>query len=208
VDFLDAQGRAFLCYGYPFRWLAGAESVTDYGAAVEVTHSHIEHAQRLIPGWELANAFSGMQHHQLVDRDILEAMLVEAEQARGRPFWQCFVDAVEPMKWNGASEYVLYFHYALTRYARRVLARHLYGLDIIHDADEPIAGDRKGISLGQRPDIIGCHGFTSLRKRLETMDYIPDDVRQQLLSGTNSRLAARLELRDGIVRVEAWSERS
>ncbi|MEM9685432.1 MAG: DUF6492 family protein [Bacteroidota bacterium] len=208
VAFIDRYGRSLLSYGYPFRWLVRADTPLAYGTVRNINHSHVAHARRLIPGWEPATIFSGMQHHQLLENTILEAMLQEAERAHGMPFWEAFIRQLDCSKWNGASEYVLYFHYALNRYPDRVLARHLYSIDIIHDADEPIKDSPKAIANGQQPDMIGRHGFVSLRSRLETMDYIPENLRYLMLKKRAERLAFRLKLHQGILQIEEWAYNS
>ena len=204
VSFLDREDRSLLSYGYPFRWVIGADEPTAYGSVEETSHSHVEHARRLVPGWQLGNVFSGMQHHQLMERDILEELLQRAEHEHGVPFWEAFIRQVDCSKWNSASEYVLYFHHAIHHHPERVSPRHLHGIDVIHDADEPLRDSPATIADGERPALIGRHGFTALRSRLETMDYIPAPLRRQLLEPPRDRLAFRLELREGILQLDLW----
>jgi len=204
IAFIDEQGRSLLAYGYPFHWLIGVDSPTAYGSIQNVDHSHVDHAQRLVPDWQLANIFSGMQHHQLIERDILESMLQKTEATHNMPFWQAFIQQVDTSKWNSASEYILYFHYACTHYPERVSVRHLQGIDIIHDADEAFTDSWETIANGKQTNIIGRHRFVSLKERLNTMDYIPKNLRHKILSEECNRLAFRLELHEGILNIEAW----
>ncbi len=204
VSFLDEIGSAILSFGYPFRWSLGQKNFKAYGEIQDVEHSHVNHAKRLVPDWKLANVFSGMQHHQVVNYTIMEEMLKKTEEKHGIPFWEAFINQVDKDKWNGASEYVLYFHFALNNYPEWVSLRHVHGVDVIHDALEPIRESTQAIASESQPTMVGCHGFKSLRDRLETMDYIPEDVRKDLLTKENNRLAFRIELNEGLLEIETW----
>lgn len=197
TSFIDQSGRSILAYGYPFRWILKSGTFDSYGPIDQIQHSHIDHARRLVPNWELQNVFSGMQHHQLVDDNILESMLLLTEWKHGIPFWKAFIEQVDCQKWNGASEYVLYFHFATSHFPDQVKLRHVCGVDVIHDSERPFWNQCKDLLIDSQESISGCHGFTSLRERLETMDYIPSGLRKRLLAA--DELAFRLELRNGIL---------
>lgn len=206
VDFLDTQGRSLLAYGYPFRWLperTGAEE----GNVDTITHSHVDHAKRFIPNWHLDNKFTGMQHHQLLDREIMQSMFSEVQAHHHKDFWKAFIDCVDTSKWNGASEYILYFHYALDRFPDKVAARHLRGADIIFDSALPLRDSLEAIAKDQPMTLVGRHGFVSLVDRIKSMDYISPPLREELLrrgGEAPQELAMRLELKDGALDIEPW----
>lgn len=201
VPFLDEDGRAFLAMGYPFKWLLDTREYPP-----EVEHVHAEFARKLIPGWSPQHLYSGMQHHMLFQADILEELLSLSEQAHGLPAWRAFMENVELEKWNAASEYVLYHHFALGRHPERVALRHLRACDIIHDADDARGAQERFSRLLARRDLqaAGCHAFVGLRERLETMDYIPPSLRARLLAADSPVFSLLLD--DGVLRLESLDD--
>ncbi|WP_257454997.1 hypothetical protein [Archangium lipolyticum] len=201
VPFLSEDGRALLAMGYPFTWLLGTRR---YPSTVE--HVHAEFARRFVPGWSHQHPFSGMQHHMLFQADILEELLSLAERAHGLPAWRAFMKQVSVEKWNAASEYVLYHHFALGRHPERVALRHLRASDIIHDADDARGGQAHFDRLMARGDLqaAGCHAFLGLRERLETMDYIPPRLRTRMLAADS--LVYALHLEEGLLQLECVGE--
>ncbi|MET9444369.1 hypothetical protein [Streptomyces sp. NPDC006610] len=176
--FVDNRGRSVLPYGYPLSWHPGPSDAHRLPAR----HSALEAAGRLVPGWVPVDAYSGMQHHIVFDRDILNALLQQAEDAHGMPFWQAFLRTADPGKWTGASEYVLYRHFAARFYPGRVRHRHVDAVDVIQGEGPggfilpEVAAAAQGSSLR----AVGCHRFLYYTERLATMDYIPAALRRTL----------------------------
>ncbi|QSQ19200.1 hypothetical protein JY651_28070 [Pyxidicoccus parkwayensis] len=199
VPFLTERGEAILSPGYPFEWQLNTR---DYPH--KVTHVHARFAGRLVPGWAPRNPFSGMHHHMVLDRRILDALHAAVEQRRKQPFWKAFLDTVDVEKWNGASEYVLYFHHALQKHPERVVTRHLRTCDIIHDSEEPFDAPAAMGRLREtgRYDAVGCHAFLNLRQRLQTMDYLPAKLKQRLAA--SGAAAFLLVLEEGVLGVEEY----
>ena len=197
IHFVDEDGRARLARGYPFSWLRGA---TREPAAVE--HVHAGFASLLVPGWELQHGFSGMQHHMVFDRTIIEELFARAESNSRMPFWQTFVEYVSTDKWNAASEYVLYHHFALQHFPDHVSSYHLATEDLIFDAAEAVPWDLfEQISASTQAYALGLHGFVDLDMRLRTMDYIPEQLREQMLG--HERRVFKLSLSQGELVVSA-----
>lgn len=197
LAFLTEDGRGLLAFGYPFKWLLNTR---DYPQHID--HVHAEFAKRLVPGWSPQHTFSGMQHHMLFQADILEDLLLSVENTHQRPAWQAFMDQVTLDKWNAASEYVLYHHFALARYPERVMLRHLSACDIVHDANNwDMAMDHFENLRGKRDlQAAGCHAFLGLHDRLKTMDYIPPSLREQMLSAKQPMFSLALD--EGLLQLE------
>jgi len=110
LRFEDSQGRAWL---HP---------------ASEVHAAYTDHQQRLLPGLRRRYAnLSGITHWMLLDRFILNDLIDRVEDHWRMPFWQAFLAAVDS-QWRvqgGASEYDLYFNYALQYHSARVRIRSL-----------------------------------------------------------------------------------
>ena len=200
LPFSTRDGKAILASGYPFEWLLDTREYPR-----QVTHVHAQHARRLVPGWSPQSCFSGMQHHILLDEDIVEELLAGVEQRCGQAFWEVFIDSVDVTRWNAASEYVLYHHYALWKHPERVEIRHLTSCDIICDADEGFDALAAMSALRDTGayQVVGCHAFLDLRKRLQSMDYIPEGLKRTLAA---SRAAAfLLVLHDGVLRLQEYT---
>ena len=88
-------------------------------------------AARLVPGWHPVDQFSGMQHHMVFDRTVLAELMRRVEDAHDTPFWRAFLNTIESSKWTGASEYVLYRHFACWLFPERVAVRHLSTAEVI-----------------------------------------------------------------------------
>lgn len=82
-------------------------------------HSAIIAATRLLAEWRPVDPYSGTQHHMVFDRQILADLMRRVEDRHQRPFWEAFLTTTEHTKWTGASEYVLYRHFAAKFFADR-----------------------------------------------------------------------------------------
>ncbi|MEM8639295.1 MAG: DUF6492 family protein [Cyanobacteria bacterium P01_G01_bin.54] len=197
MAFLTDDNRAILAYGYPFTWLLDTQN---YPA--ENQHSHIDFAQQLIPNWQPVNPFSGMHHHILLERAIVKQLFLSVEAVHQKEFWQAFIDMVQCEKWNAASEYVIYYHFAMQFYPERVVSRHLRSCDFIHDRTEnkfTLEIAKETLKTGEFA-TVGCHSFLDLSARLKTMDYIPKDLKQTMFS--SEHLVFKLILDEGRLNIE------
>ena len=198
LEFLTDDNKAILSYGYPFQWLLNTKKYPNKNQ-----HSHIDFAERFIPDWTPVNPFSGMHHHILMDREILKKLFFLVEEAHQLEFWQAFMNNVEFEKWNAASEYVIYYHFAMKFYPDKVISRHLKSCDFIHD----LQASKFTLKIAQNTlekgafETVGCHSFLDLRARLKTMDYIPTDLKQKMLS--SEHLAFKLTLNESLLQIMA-----
>lgn len=197
VKFLTDDEKIILSSGYPFKWLLNAKEYP------EVNHVHVDFAKRLLPGWFPANVFSGMQHHMIFQKDIINEIFLLAEKTHKKEFWKAFIDNVEIIKWNAASEYVICYHYMLNRHKDKVVTRHLKACDIIHDSNKEIRAARKAAELCKKSEFnaVGCHAFLDLGERIKTMDYIPHDLKKRMLS--EQTLIFKLILDNGVLQIES-----
>lgn len=196
MAFVDGQGCSVLPYGYPLSWRLNTRV-----HRLPDQHTALEAAGRLIPGWLPVDAYSGMQHHMVFDRTILGELIQRAQDAHGEPFWQAFLRTADPHKWTGASEYVLYRHFAARFFPERVRHRHVDAVDVIqaegHDGfvlPEVVAAARNS-SL----HAVGCHRFLHYAQRLATMDYIPVDLRHTVCA---EPVPLQLRLDGGLLTME------
>jgi hypothetical protein len=198
LAFLTEQCQGILSYGYPFKWLLNTKNYPQ-----ENDHSHIEFASRFVPQWSPVNSFSGMHHHIIVNQTIITKLFSIVEDYHQKDFWQAFLDYVEFEKWNSASEYVIYYHFAMQFFPDKVISRHLNSCDFIHDYQENdfILNFAQDVLKQGTFETVGCHSFLNLRARLKTMDYIPDDLKQTMLA--SDRIVFKLILDDSVLSIEA-----
>ena len=110
LRFQDGQGRGLL---HP---------------ASELHAPYTEHLEQLLPGLRRSYPqLSGITHWMLLDQLIIGDLIHQVEHHWQMPFWQAFLAAVSP-EWRvqgGASEYDLYFNFALQFHPGRVRLRSL-----------------------------------------------------------------------------------
>lgn len=88
-----------------------------YNHGIEYHAPYFQHAARLIPGFHKEfERYSGISHHMIFQKPIIEALLEEVERHHGGPFWHIFCRLVSPTDiFAGASEYEIYFNYVFAR---------------------------------------------------------------------------------------------
>ncbi|MBC6465072.1 DUF6492 family protein [Actinomadura alba] len=184
VSFVEHEGGVWLPMGYPLRWTIGRLT------AAPRQHSALSAAARLVPGWHPVDRFSGMQHHMVFDRKVLAELMRRVEDAHGMPFWRAFLTTIESSKWTGASEYVLYRHFACWLFPERVAMRHVSAAEVIQAAAPGgfALADVLGAPRTVDVQLVGCHRFLDYADRIATMDYISEDLRRELRPGMPLKL--------------------
>jgi hypothetical protein len=89
-----------------------------YNPGSEYHRPYFEHASRFLPGLQrLYPHYSGISHHMLFQRSVLEDLFYSVENYHDRPLWQAFCLAVslQDLSGSGASEYELYFNFVFSR---------------------------------------------------------------------------------------------
>ncbi len=98
-----------------------------YNFGREYHQFYFDHMLRLNPSFKRIYELSGICHHMMFDQSVLEEMF--AMVSTNKPFWEVFLEAVEP--WlrhgigSGASEYELYFNYASQFHQDKIEIREL-----------------------------------------------------------------------------------
>jgi hypothetical protein len=92
-----------------------------YNPGTECHLPYFEHASRLIPHFKkLFPHYSGVSHHMLFQKPILEDLFHMVKKHRKREFWEAFCLCVDPNHVinmiSGASEYEIYFNFAFALY--------------------------------------------------------------------------------------------
>jgi len=113
VAFIDEQGRGLYC-------------VSD-----EKSAWYYSHMTRFVPQLRdyvngIHPKYSGIVHHMLFQKEILEDLFNKVETYHSKQFWNAFLDTVRPDQIvGGASEYEIYFCFAFVVHPEKVAIRHL-----------------------------------------------------------------------------------
>jgi hypothetical protein len=105
-----------------------------YDPSSEYWMPYFYFSERLLPGFRrLYPQYSGISHHMLFQRPVLEDLFACIEEIHEMPFWQAFcamvdVNQLSPFS-SGASEYELYFNFVFHR-TDQVEIRRLRRIDI------------------------------------------------------------------------------
>jgi Family of unknown function (DUF6492) len=92
---------------------------------------YLRHAERLVPGYRrVYPEFFSVCHHMLFQKQILKSLFKSVENAHHTSFWVAFCTCVD-LKEKGASEYEIYYNYALT-HADQVAVRELKWTNSAH----------------------------------------------------------------------------
>ncbi|MFJ3176717.1 DUF6492 family protein [Streptomyces roseus] len=196
--FVDWQGRSLLAYGYPLHWQLHTRR-----HALPTQHSALAAAARLVPGWKPVDAYSGMQHHIVLERGITQELFGRVQAHHGVEFWRAFISCVEKTKWHGISEYVIYRHFAVSNFPEIARSIHLNSVDIIECAATGRYGLVETLQAAYPTTVrlVGCHKFADYKGTLATMDYVTRGTRIQSSDSAPPPLALLLD--QGLLRIEA-----
>lgn len=90
----------------------------NYATSQELHQPYFEHAGRLLPGLKrLDRSRSGIVHHMLFQKPILDDLFYQVECQHQQEFWKAFCESVDEthLYGSGASEYEIYFNFAFAR---------------------------------------------------------------------------------------------
>ena len=86
-----------------------------YNTQDEAKEPYFQHAKRLVPGYKrVHHDVYSVCHHMLLQRPILEDLFRTVEEYHEVPFWKAFCLCVDLSQNKGASEFEIYYNYALT----------------------------------------------------------------------------------------------
>lgn len=104
-----------------------------FATALEYTAPYFEHANRFVPGLKrLYPEYSGICHHMLFQKELLEDLFQTVETAHQIPLWKAFCHSISRKQIFGeaASEYEIYFNYVFTYHGDKVSLRPLKWLNV------------------------------------------------------------------------------
>lgn len=139
VEFIDAQGHALLTPGIGYH------------------RPYFDHGKRLLLRFVRARPDSGIAHHMLVQRPILEDMFLAIRSIHHSEPWQAFCKCINHLELqrpisSTMSEYELYFNFACTR-TRQVKIRPLKWKDMKLDEQEIEKCQQAGFHY------VACHSY-------------------------------------------------
>ena len=104
-----------------------SENQCQYNFGKEYHCHYFDHMVRLHP--DFTYELSGICHHMMFETRIVREIFEMVEENGNKPFWQIFLEKVEP--WlrhgfgSGASEYELYFNYVCKFHSDEIEVREL-----------------------------------------------------------------------------------
>lgn len=129
-----------------------------FAVGKEYTREYFHHMERLTKG-AVAKQFpeySGICHHMLFQRALLDDLFTLVEKAEEKEFWKAFCLAVSDKNRSGASEYEIYFNFALAKsdqvQIRKLKWKNIRALTMINKC-------RK-----QGFDFVSCHSFMRVKR--------------------------------------------
>lgn len=98
---------------------------------------YFKHAERLVPGYQrIYPEVYSVCHHMLFQKAILKDLFRTVENYHHTRFWKAFCSAVDKKVKKGASEYEIYYNFALT-HTDQVQIRGLIWTNSAHLGDAP-----------------------------------------------------------------------
>lgn len=97
-----------------------------HNTSVQNHQPYMAHMARLLPGLRRANPNeSGISHHMVFRRAIVDDLFARVESVHEKPFWESFLDCLDPRDrdGSGASEYEIYHNFALLHHPNAVRTR-------------------------------------------------------------------------------------
>ena len=84
-----------------------------YNSGTEFHYPYFEHMNKLHPTLKKSIQLSGICHHMMFQKKILNMLFELVEKYHNKKFWECFLLFITPYNilGSGASEYEIYFNY-------------------------------------------------------------------------------------------------
>lgn len=124
------------------------------GKKRSVLAPYVSHLKKILPTFQFATfPVSGISHHMVFNKTILDELFLEIEARFNKQFWEIYLCAIKPEHYlhSGASEYEIFFYYSLIKFPERVCLRSLNWIDISDLRDL-----QKLIDLY---DFVSCHSY-------------------------------------------------
>jgi hypothetical protein len=120
-----------------------------YNTGTEYHIPYFEHMNKMHPSLKKIKLESGICHHMMFQKNILEELFKLIEDFHDKKFWECFLSCVNPKEilGSGASEYEIYFTYL-----------HIYKPDKFIIRNLKWYNNSK-INENKQMDYISCHWY-------------------------------------------------
>lgn len=120
-----------------------------YNIGTEYNLPYFEHMTNLYPSLNKSINHSGICHHMMFQKHILEELFTLVESYHNKPFWEAFLLCINQNHYlgSGASEYEIYFNYLHIFHPNKFIIRELKWTNnsqIIEDNDY---------------DYVSCHWY-------------------------------------------------
>jgi len=96
-----------------------------YTTSEEYHEPYFSHMLKLHPSFQRANNKSGISHHMLFDKNILKEIFSIVEDFHNKPFYDVFLEYLDPNEQSSCADYEIYFHYIMQKYHNQVVVRNL-----------------------------------------------------------------------------------
>ena len=101
------------------------ESKPIFTTSGEYHEPYFEHMKRLHPNLTRSSELSGISHHMLFDKQILEEIFKEVEDYHGKQFYEVFLDEIDNKEKSCCAEYEIFFHYVMKKYPDKYKLREI-----------------------------------------------------------------------------------
>lgn len=135
------------------------DPITGAGLYNPSTENHIpyfKHLERVLPGFrKVFPQYSGISHHMLFQRSVMEELFNEIVKAHGKEPWKVFCEMIDLSEIYDSCmcvEYELYFNFVFSR-SDQVQIRHLKWKDI--------AFRKFKVLKNEDYDYLSCHSWRS-----------------------------------------------
>ena len=104
-----------------------SENKPIYTLGTEYHKPYFEWMNKLDNNLKKNHKFSGISHHMMYSKKILQEMIKNIENKHNEKFWKIYINFITPENYNlsGAAENELYFTYIVTYHANSFLTRFL-----------------------------------------------------------------------------------
>lgn len=97
-----------------------------YNYGHEYHKDYFEHMKKLHPSLKKQDDYKcGICHHLIIQKKILLQLFKLVEEYHNKPFYQVFIENIDPNASNGTSEYEIYFNYILFYHSDKIKIRKL-----------------------------------------------------------------------------------
>jgi len=118
-----------------------------YNTSTEYNFPYFEHLNKLHPSLYKISNVSGICHHMMFQKNILEELFYLVESYHNKSFWEAFLLSINPnnILGSGASEYEIYFNYLHIYHSNKFIIRNLNW--------------KNDTELDNNYDYISCHWY-------------------------------------------------